>query len=50
MEAKDLQLLEAGLGNVTWWGYSPAFNILEKMDPSTTGRRSRKAASIFYAV
>ena len=37
MEAKDQQLLEAGLGNVTWWGYSPAFNILEKMESFMNG-------------
>ena len=40
MEAKDLQLLEAGLGNVTWWGYSPSFNILEKMDPTESGMQN----------
>ena len=34
MDAKDLHLFEAGLGNVTWWGYSPSFNILENMDPA----------------
>ena len=29
MERKEMQLLETGLGNVTWWGYSPSFNILD---------------------
>lgn len=40
MEAKDQQLLEAGLGNVTWWGYSPAINILEKMESFVDGSQT----------
>ena len=32
-----MQLLETGLGNVTWWGYSPSFNILENIDTSSEG-------------
>ena len=42
MEAKDLQLLEAGLGNVTWWGYSPSFNILEDMDSASGNGKKEK--------
>ncbi len=29
MNKNEKELLDHGLGNVTWWGYSPAFNILE---------------------
>ena len=29
MDSSDKELLNYGLGNVTWWGYSPSFNILE---------------------
>ena len=29
-----MQLLETGLGNVTWWGYSPSFNILDGLTGS----------------
>jgi hypothetical protein len=28
MNTAEAKLLEAGLGNVTWWGYSPAFDLL----------------------
>ena len=35
MENKEIQLLEAGLGNVTWWGYSPSFNILKDIEAAT---------------
>jgi hypothetical protein len=39
MDQKDVQLLEAGLGNMTWWGYSPSFNILQKMEAAAvTGK------------
>ena len=34
MDKRDMQLLETGLGNVTWWGYSPSFNILEGLTGS----------------
>jgi len=29
MNETEKELLDHGLGNVTWWGYSPTFNILE---------------------
>jgi len=32
MDGNDKELLNYGLGNVTWWGYSPAFNIIEDTD------------------
>ena len=38
MDKRDMQLLETGLGNVTWWGYSPSFNILDGL----TGNDGKK--------
>ena len=29
-----MQLLETGLGNVTWWGYSSSFDVLEGIEKS----------------
>ena len=29
MDKSDRELLNYGLGNVTWWGYSPSFNIIQ---------------------
>ena len=34
MEKKEMQLLETGLGNVTWWGYSSSFDVLEGIEKS----------------
>ena len=31
MDKNEKDLLHHGLGNVTWWGYSPSFNILENV-------------------
>jgi hypothetical protein len=31
MDKIDNELLNFGLGNVTWWGYSPSFNLLENV-------------------
>ena len=29
MDKNEKELLDHGLGNVTWWGYSPAFNLIQ---------------------
>ena len=42
MDKRDMQLLETGLGNVTWWGYSPSFNILDGL----TGNDGKKFQNI----
>ncbi len=48
MDKIDNELLNFGLGNVTWWGYSPSFNLLENV--TETEKPASKKIHNFNAI
>jgi len=45
MNQTEAELLNNGLGNVTWWGYSPAKNLLENFE-ATNNEGNNKLLSL----